>query len=101
MKTENSSSLTPEQQAELKALTALPDDQIDTKSIPVYSFGLSNSNSRFVSMPTWSTGSRPARRVARGIRPGSTTHCANMLPNIRGTELAVRAVYQSHQRRLV
>jgi uncharacterized protein (DUF4415 family) len=34
MKTENSSSLTPEQQAELKALTALPDDQIDTKSIP-------------------------------------------------------------------
>jgi uncharacterized protein (DUF4415 family) len=34
MKTGTSSPLTPLQQAELKTLAALPDDQIDTKSIP-------------------------------------------------------------------
>lgn len=34
MKTENSSPLTPEQQAELDALAALPNDRIDTSDAP-------------------------------------------------------------------
>jgi uncharacterized protein (DUF4415 family) len=34
MKKENSSSITPAQKAELDALAALPDDQINTRDIP-------------------------------------------------------------------
>ncbi len=34
MKKENFNQLTPEQQAEINALAALPDDQIDTQDIP-------------------------------------------------------------------
>lgn len=34
MKKENFNQLTPEQQAEIDALAALPDDQIDTQDIP-------------------------------------------------------------------
>src|SRR5712692_9052189 len=59
MKKGRSDRLTPAQQAEIDALAALPDDQIDTRHMPevrdwsgaVYFFGLSSSSSHCGSTP--------------------------------------------------